>query len=51
MSLPIVFRVEARAEFDRAFDWYEQQRRGLGVEFLTCVTEVLERIQSFPPSV
>ena len=48
MSLPIVFRVEAQAEFDRAFDWYEQQRRGLGVEFLTRVTEVLERIQSFP---
>jgi len=48
MSWQIVFRVEAQAEFDRAFDWYEQQRRGLGVEFLICVTEVLERIQSFP---
>ena len=48
MRLPIVFRVEAQAEFDLAFDWYEQQRRGLGVEFLTCVTEVLEGIQSFP---
>ena len=34
MSLPIVLRVEAQAEFDRAFDWYEQQRKGLGVEFL-----------------
>jgi len=33
MSLPIVFRVEAQAEFDEAFDWYEQQRAGLGVEF------------------
>ena len=38
MSLPIVFRVKAQAEFDLAFDWYEQQRRGLGVEFLTRVT-------------
>jgi len=28
MSLPIVFRVEAQAEFNRAFDWYEQQQRG-----------------------
>jgi len=27
MSLPIVFRVEAQAEFNRAFDWYEQQQR------------------------
>jgi len=37
MSLPIVFRVEAQAEFDEAFDWYEQQRAGLGVEFLICI--------------
>ncbi len=48
MSLPIVFRVEAQAEFDEAFDWYEQQRAGLGVEFLICVSEILENIESFP---
>jgi hypothetical protein len=29
MTLPIVLRPEARAEFDEAFDWYEQQRVGL----------------------
>ncbi|WP_019502593.1 hypothetical protein [Pseudanabaena sp. PCC 6802] len=45
MSLPIVFRAEAQAEFDDAFDWYEQQQSGLGVDFLMCVTEVLERIK------
>ncbi len=48
MSLPIVFRLEAQAEFDEAFDWYEQQQAGLGVDFLMCVAEVLERIESFP---
>jgi len=48
MSLPIVFRVEAQAEFDEAFDWYEQQRAGLGVEFLISVAEILENIGSFP---
>ena len=30
MSLPVVLRPEARAEFDAAFDWYEQQQAGLG---------------------
>ena len=44
----IVPRAEAQAEFDLAFDWYEQQQSGLGVEFLTSIAEVLERIQSFP---
>ncbi|CAN1208959.1 type II toxin-antitoxin system RelE/ParE family toxin [Tumidithrix helvetica PCC 7403] len=48
MSLPIVFRVEAQAEFDEAFDWYEQQRTGLGVDFLMCVAEILEHIESLP---
>lgn len=48
MTLLIVLRVEAQAEFDLAFDWYEEQQSGLGVEFLTSVVEVLERIQSFP---
>jgi plasmid stabilization system protein ParE len=48
MSLPIIFRVEAELEFDEAFDWYEQQQTGLGIHFLECVTEVLERVESFP---
>lgn len=48
MNLPIVFRVEAQAEFNEAFDWYEQQRPGLGIDFLICVAEVLERIESLP---
>jgi plasmid stabilization system protein ParE len=48
MNLPIVFRVEAQAEFDIAFNWYEQKRAGLGVEFLISVAEILENIGSFP---
>jgi len=50
MSLPIVFRVEARDEFDSAFDWYEKQRAGLGIDFLTCVSKTLERIEVMPES-
>jgi monomeric isocitrate dehydrogenase len=48
MRVPIVFRSDAQAEFDEAFDWYEQQQAGLGLDFLTCVAEVLSRIESFP---
>ena len=44
MSLPIVLRQEARAEFDDAFDWYEQRRPGLGVDFVGQVQEVFDRI-------
>ena len=46
MSLPVVLRPEARAEFDEAFDWYEQQRSGLGVDFVTQVQEVFDRISA-----
>jgi|GEM_PF-2084912 len=30
MTLAVVLRPEARAEFDEAFAWYEQRRPGLG---------------------
>ena len=48
MSLPLVLRPEARAEFDDAFDWYERQRPGLGVDFVTQVQDVLDRISTAP---
>ena len=48
MSLPVVLRQEARTEFDEAFDWYEQQRPGLGVNFVACVQDVLDRIVTTP---
>ena len=50
MNLPVVFRLEARAEFDEAFDWYEQQQAGFGLNFLDCVADVLARIESMPES-
>jgi plasmid stabilization system protein ParE len=46
--LPFALRPEARAEFDEAFDWYEQQRPGLGVEFADSVHEVFDRIADMP---
>ena len=48
MSLPVVLRPEARAEFDDAFDWYEQRRPGLGVDFVAQVQEVFDQISATP---
>ena len=48
MSLPLVIRRKARADFDEAFDWYEQQRAGLGVEFAARVQAVFDSIAAMP---
>ncbi len=48
MSLPIVFRPEARKEFDEAYDWYEGQRPGLGEAFAEQIQRVLDRIAATP---
>ncbi len=48
MSLPIRFLPEARAEYDAAVDWYELQRPGLGLDFLTKVRSVLTTIAANP---
>ena len=48
VSLPVVLRAEAAAEFDEAFDFYERQRPGLGVEFTAEVQRVFERIAASP---
>jgi hypothetical protein len=37
MSLPVVFRAAAQAEFDAAAAWYEEQRPGLGGDFVDAV--------------
>jgi plasmid stabilization system protein ParE len=48
MSLPVVFRRAARAEFDDAADWYEGRRVGLGAAFTAAVQRVLDRIAAQP---
>ena len=48
MSLPVVLRDEARAEFDEAFDWYDAQRAGFGTVFVTEVQRVFDRIGASP---
>lgn len=48
MSLPVVLRREARAEFDEAADEYESHREGLGDDFIAEVEAVLGRIAAAP---
>ena len=49
MTLPIVMRRQARAEYDAAVDWYrEQQRPGLDMRFISAVNEVLQLIREMP---
>ncbi|MFM9912626.1 MAG: type II toxin-antitoxin system RelE/ParE family toxin [Methylophilaceae bacterium] len=48
MILPVVFRRQARREFDAAGNWYEQERAGLGEEFLAEIGRLLTRITTTP---
>ncbi len=40
MTYPLTIQPEAEADLAAAFCWYEEQRSGLGLEFLDCVEEV-----------
>ena len=48
MSLPVVLRDEAEAEFDAAFDWYDAKRAGNGPQFAADVQKVFDRIAAHP---
>lgn len=43
---PVIFRRQARSEYDEAGDWYEQERAGLGSEFLAEIERLLQRVAS-----
>lgn len=48
VSTQIVFRRVARAEFDKAGDWYEDRRPGLSASFASAVQAVLDQIAEHP---
>ena len=48
MSRELIIRTVAKAEAADAHNWYEQQRRGLGGEFLAAVETVLGVMQRSP---
>jgi plasmid stabilization system protein ParE len=48
MSLPLVFRGAAQAEFDDGATWYAAQNLGLGADFVDEVQQVLDTITNQP---
>lgn len=48
MSLPLVFRAAARAEFVDATAWHGNQAAGLGADFASEVQKVLDTIARQP---
>jgi plasmid stabilization system protein ParE len=48
MAYPLIVSTEAEADLDQAYRWYEQQRPGLGRDFLLRVHDVFERIRRAP---
>lgn len=48
MTLAIELSAEAEQELDVAAGWFDQQRPGLGREFLEAIDEALARIAEWP---
>lgn len=45
---PVLFRRQARLEYDNAGDWYEKELPGLGMEFQAEIQLLIQRIASTP---
>jgi plasmid stabilization system protein ParE len=50
MNYVLVFRQEIGEELKEIYTWYENQKLGLGDDFLGCVDHTLERICQMPES-
>jgi plasmid stabilization system protein ParE len=50
MTLRVVFRRAAQAEFVEAAAWYEQQREGLGEEFIREIETAIIKASQFHAS-
>lgn len=48
MSLRVVFRRATQDELETAVAWYDEQRRGLGEEFLTELGDAIEKAANSP---
>jgi len=46
--MQVVFLAEARAEALDAFQWYEDQRAGLGVVFRAALDDAIKRVRLAP---
>ena len=48
MAVELIITPEAEQDLAEAYGWYEDQRAGLGEEFLSCVDACLQAIQRAP---
>jgi hypothetical protein len=48
MTLPVVYRRKVGRDLAGAYEWYEEQRTGLGEEFLAAIDASFSGIQQFP---
>jgi plasmid stabilization system protein ParE len=48
VTLEVRFEPEASAELDHAALWYQDQRSGLGLEFLDAVERAVAMVQRWP---
>jgi plasmid stabilization system protein ParE len=44
----VIVRPAAAADIERAYEWYESQRRGLGEEFLAALQLTRDRVLAYP---
>ena len=50
MTRHFILRTRAENDIRSAFEWYEAQRAGLGIEFLAALRERLETVRAHPES-
>jgi plasmid stabilization system protein ParE len=48
MTAELIFVPEVENDLTEAYDWYEEQRRGLGEEFLNRIEASLQKIRRTP---
>ena len=48
MALPVVYRRKVGRDLAGAYGWYEEQRAGLGEEFLAAVDTTFDAIERIP---
>ena len=48
MAFQLVVEPEAEDDLANAYDWYEEQRAGLGIDFLNCINDVFRCIRDTP---
>jgi len=50
MAYRLILKPEVEGDVEEAYNWYEDQKEGLGEEFLSELTEFYKKIESNPTS-